>query len=130
MFRVIGLQCFRAKSWMPPNRKLFDLHSWQQKRKSPANLTQLTWYPCWIRAHPWLEKDLENQPRIHAEFHGCEPRSISALFTVGLLPGEFKPPDWSGRTNTDPVGCSATLSGFFLEFCRRAPQTDSFRSFR
>jgi hypothetical protein len=41
---------------MPPNRKLVDLHSWQQKRESPANLTQLISYPCLIRAHPWLEK--------------------------------------------------------------------------
>jgi hypothetical protein len=47
-----------------------------------------------IRAHPWLEKNLENQPRIRTDLHGCEPRSISALFTIGLLLTDAESRGW------------------------------------
>jgi hypothetical protein len=47
-----------------------------------------------ILAHPWLEKDLENQPRICTDLHGCEPRSISALFAVGLLLIDAESTQW------------------------------------
>ena len=46
-----------------------------------------------IRGWKW---DIENQPRICTDLHGCEPRSISALFKVGLLLVDAKDARWVG----------------------------------
>jgi hypothetical protein len=71
--------------WVAPFCVVGELKKLKTENGSDADMILFTSYPCLIRAHPWLENDLENQPRIRTDLHGCEPRSISALFLVGLL---------------------------------------------
>ncbi len=68
--------------WVAPGCVVGELKKLKTENGSDADMILFFSYPCLIRALPWLEKDLENQPRICTDLHGCEPRSISALFMV------------------------------------------------